>query len=134
MISRSVNRILVADDQEALRKRVCATLIRASFEICGEAQNGREAVEKAAELLPDAVVLDVTMPVLNGLDAAKMIRLTLPQIPILILSVHKSRQLIEEAKKIGVRGYVNKADAGRDLIRALDAVLENSAFFPAEDI
>lgn len=128
----SVYRILVADDQEELRKRVCATLTRARFEICAEAANGKEAVEKAAECRPDAIVLDITMPVLNGLDAARTLRRDQPEIPILILSVHKSKQLLEEAKRIGVQGYVSKSEAGRDLVRALDTILEKKTFFPEE--
>jgi two-component system, NarL family, nitrate/nitrite response regulator NarL len=125
-------RILVADDQEALRKRVCATLSRARFEICAEAGNGMEAVEMAKRQQPDAIVLDITMPVMNGLDAARLIRQNLPSTPILILSVYKSRQLAEEARKIGVSGYVAKSDAGRDLVRALQSVLESKTFFPSD--
>jgi DNA-binding NarL/FixJ family response regulator len=126
-------RILVADDLETVRKRVCSTLTsRADFEVCGEAVNGKDAVEKAKALHPDLIILDITMPELNGFEAARMIRKISPETPILILSVHKSRQLIEEAKKIGVRGYVMKADAGQDLVNAVDTVLQNQTFFPAE--
>jgi DNA-binding NarL/FixJ family response regulator len=126
-------RILVADDQEAVRKRVCSTLTsRKGFEVCGEAENGAEAVEKAKALNPDLIILDITMPLLNGLEAARMIRAESPSTPIVILSVHKSKQLIEEAKKIGVRGYVTKSDAGQDLVKAVDTVLQNQTFFPVD--
>lgn len=128
----SVKRILLADDQEAIRKGVRITLTLGGFEICGEARNGKEAVQKAGELHPDAIVLDITMPVLNGLDAARIIHRLQPETPILILSIHDSRQLVEEAKKIGVQGYVNKSDAGRDLVRALESVLTDHSFFPAQ--
>jgi DNA-binding NarL/FixJ family response regulator len=126
-------KILVADDQEAIRKQVCAILMsRGNCEVCAEAANGKEAVEKAKDFAPDLVILDITMPLLNGLDAARMIRESSPKTPILILSVHKSRQLMEEARKIGVRGYVTKAEAGRDLLKAVDAVLQNKTYFPTE--
>jgi DNA-binding NarL/FixJ family response regulator len=98
-------RVLVADDQEPVRKRICATLAsRPDFEVCAEAANGQEAVDKAKGLRPDLVILDITMPVMNGLDAARMIRESCPTTPIVILSVHRSKQLIEEAQRIGVQG------------------------------
>jgi DNA-binding NarL/FixJ family response regulator len=126
-------RILVADDQEPVRKRVIATLAsRQGFEVCAEAANGLEAVELARETKPDLVVLDITMPEMNGLEAAHQIRGFLPETPILILSVHKGKQLIEEAKKIGVKGYVMKGDAVQKLVQAVDEVLENRTYFPSD--
>jgi DNA-binding NarL/FixJ family response regulator len=126
-------RILVADDQDAVRKRVIETLVsRQGFEICAEAANGLEAVERAKQSKPDLIVLDITMPELNGLDAARRIRSFLPDTPIVILSVHKGKQLMEEARKIGVRGYVTKGEAVQKLGLAVDAVLQNRAFFPTE--
>jgi DNA-binding NarL/FixJ family response regulator len=126
-------RIVVADDQEVVRKRVVATLMsRGDLEVCAEASNGKEAVQKAKELNPDLVILDITMPELNGLDAARQIRSFAPNLPILILSVHKSRQVVEEAKKIGVRGYVTKGDAIQKLLLAVDTVLKDETFFPTE--
>jgi DNA-binding NarL/FixJ family response regulator len=126
-------RIVVADDQEIVRKRVVATLMsRGDLEVCAEAANGKEAVEKVKELRPDLVILDITMPELNGLDAARQIRVLDPDLPILILSVHKSRQVVEEAKKIGVRGYVTKGDAIQKLLLAVDTVLQDQTFFPTE--
>lgn len=127
------SRILIADDQENIRRRVRSTLeSRKDFQVCAEATNGREAIEKTQELKPDLVILDITMPELNGLDAARKIREVSPDTAILILSVHKSKQLMEEAKKIGVRGYVTKGDAGQNLIIAAEAVLQNQTFFPPE--
>ncbi|HXA75853.1 MAG TPA: response regulator transcription factor [Candidatus Acidoferrales bacterium] len=126
-------RIVVADDQAIVRKRVVATLMsRGDLEVCAEACNGKEAVEKARELNPDLVILDITMPELNGLDAARQIRSFAPNLPILILSVHKSKQVVEEAKKIGVRGYVTKGDAIQKLLLAVDTVLQDQTFFPTE--
>jgi two-component system, NarL family, nitrate/nitrite response regulator NarL len=128
-----VVRIVVADDQEVVRKRVVATLTsREDFEVCAEASNGIEAVEKARQLQPDLVILDITMPGLNGLDAARRIREFAPSLPILILSVHKNKQVVEEAKKIGVRGYVTKGDTVQKLLLAVDTVLQDQTYFPTD--
>jgi DNA-binding NarL/FixJ family response regulator len=124
-------RILIADDHEAVRKGVCAILSsREDVEICDEAENGKEAIEKAQSLKPDLIVLDITMPVLSGFEAAREIRKILPHVPILILSMHESNQLIEEAKKIGVQGYVTKTQVGSTLLQAVDALLRKDNFFP----
>jgi two-component system nitrate/nitrite response regulator NarL len=126
-------RILIADDLEAIRRQVSLILTsRPELEVCAEAENGKEAVEKSRELQPDLIILDITMPILNGLDAARRIRTFAPETPILILTVHKSRQLMEEAKKIGVRGYVTKGDAGEKLLDAVDAVTNSQSYFPSE--
>jgi DNA-binding NarL/FixJ family response regulator len=126
-------RILVADDQDAVRKRVIATLLlRKGFEVCAEAANGLEAVEQARQSKPDLILLDITMPEMNGLDAARRIHAFLPDTPILILSVHNGKQLMEEARKIGVRGYVTKGEAVQKLGEAIDAVLRDAPFFPSE--
>ena len=126
-------RILVADDQELVRRRVCSTLMaRSDFEVCGEAANGKEALEKFKELRPDLVILDITMPLMNGLEAARAIHSVSPNTPVLILSVHKSKQLIEEARRIGVRGYVTKEDAVQNIVQAVDAVLQERTFFPPD--
>jgi DNA-binding NarL/FixJ family response regulator len=126
-------RILIADDQPGIRKRVCLTLAgRVGLEVCDEAADGREAVEKAQESHPDLIILDITMPVMNGLEAARKIRKILPDTPILILTMHKSKQLLEEAQKIGVRGYVVKAEAGQNLVAAVKAIQQSQTFFPTE--
>jgi two-component system, NarL family, nitrate/nitrite response regulator NarL len=132
-LDRGRVRILVADDQPGIRKRVCLTLAaRLTLEICDEAANGQEAVEKAQESNPDLIILDITMPLLNGFDAARQIRVFSPDTPILILTMHKSRQLMEEAQKIGVHGYVVKAEAGQSLVNAVTALLQHQTFFPTE--
>jgi DNA-binding NarL/FixJ family response regulator len=124
-------RILIADDHVAVRKGVCAILSsRHDIEVCGEAENGKEAVEKAKQLRPDLIILDVTMPVMSGFDAAREIAKILPEIPILMLSMHESRQLADEARKIGVKGYVTKTQAGETLLKAVDALLDKQMFYP----
>jgi DNA-binding NarL/FixJ family response regulator len=126
-------RVLVADDQPGIRKRVCLTLASiVVLEVCDEAGNGQEAVEQAEESKPDLIILDVTMPVMNGLDAARKIRVFSPKTPILILTMHKSRQLMEEARKIGVQGYIVKAEASQSLVAAMAALKRSQTFFPSE--
>src|ERR1700692_2589590 len=128
---RSSLRILVADDHESVRKGVCVILgTRDDIEVCGEASNGQEAIDKAQELKPDLIIVDITMPVVNGIDAAEAIRKTMPHVPILFLSMHQGRQIIAEAKRIGVRGYVRRSDAAATLLNAVDARLRNEPFFP----
>jgi DNA-binding NarL/FixJ family response regulator len=124
-------RILVADDHEAVRKGVCVILSsRLDIEICGEAVNGGEAVEKAKALKPDLIILDITMPILSGFEAAREIRKKLPEVPILILTMHDSRQLAVEAKKLGVNGFVRKTEAAASLLQAVDSLLDNKTFYP----
>jgi DNA-binding NarL/FixJ family response regulator len=124
-------RILVVDDHEAVRKGICAILShRPDVEQCHEAGNGLEAIEKARELKPHLIVLDVTMPVMSGLTAARTLVRELPESLILLLTMHQSRQLVEEAKSMGIRGYVSKGDAGAKLLDAVDALLRGETFFP----
>jgi two-component system response regulator NreC len=128
-------RILIADDHEAVRKGVCAILgSHTEVEICGEAENGKEAIEKANAMKPDLIILDITMPVLSGFEAAREIRKTLPLVPILILSMHESNQLVEEAKKIGVQGYVTKTQVGGTLLQAVNTLLRKETFFPERSV
>src|SRR5438105_700969 len=123
-------RILIADDHEVVRQGL-RSLLRShpEWDVCGEASDGREAVEKARQLRPDVVVLDVSMPNLNGLEAARCIRKEVPQSEILILSQHESRQMVKEAISAGARGYVVKTDMSRDLISAVEAVSQHRALF-----
>jgi DNA-binding NarL/FixJ family response regulator len=127
---RSAMRILVADDHEAVRKGVCTILAsRSEFEVCGEAANGEEAIEKAISLKPDLVILDINMPVLGGFGAAKEIQRLLPEVRILFFSMHDSGQFVDEAKKAGVQGFVAKDRAGETLVMAVDALLRGQTFF-----
>jgi DNA-binding NarL/FixJ family response regulator len=127
-------RILVADDHETVRKGVSAILTsHQDLEVCGEAANGREAVEKANELQPDLIILDITMPKLNGFEAALEIRKTMPAVPILFLSMHDGRQMLQASKTAGVQGYVTKTQASETLLHAVDALLRGDVFFPTEE-
>jgi DNA-binding NarL/FixJ family response regulator len=122
-------RILVADDHEVVRQGLRRLLeARPGWEICGEASNGREAVEKARELKPDVVVLDHSMPGLNGTEATRQIIERVPRTEVLILTMHGSEELIRGALEAGARGYVLKSDASRDLIAAVHALVEHKAF------
>jgi DNA-binding NarL/FixJ family response regulator len=122
-------RILIADDHDVVRQGVRAVLeAEPAWIICGEAKSGREAVAKAIELRPEVVVLDVSMPELNGLEATRQIRTAVPA-KILILTVHESDQVVTEVLDAGADGYVLKADAGRKLIEAIRALLQNQPFF-----
>src|ERR1700676_3844668 len=123
-------RILIADDHDLMRRGV-KTLLQshAGWEVCGEAKTGREAVEKAEELKPNIVILDISMPDLNGVEAARRIRKASPSVEILILSMHYSDQLIRDIIEAGVRGYIVKSDSGRDLIIAVEALASHKPFF-----
>src|SRR6202022_4695738 len=105
-------RCLLVDDYESVRMGVAAILSsRPDIQICGEASNGKEAIEKARELKPDLIILDVTMPVLDGINSAKEIRTFLPEVPILFFSMHDGVYLVHEAKLAGARGLGNKSKA-----------------------
>lgn len=122
-------RLLIADDHEVVRQGVRAVLERQSgWTVCGEASTGREAVAQAIALQPDVVVLDVSMPGLNGLEATRQIRHAVPA-KILILTVHESDQVVTEVLDAGAHGYVLKADAGRKLVEAIRALLRHQEFF-----
>ncbi len=121
-------RILVADDHEVVRQGVRAVLEgQTGWSVCGEARSGREAVAKATDLRPDVVVLDITMPELNGLEAARQIRRAVSA-KVLILTVHESDQVLTDVLDAGAHGYVLKSDAGRTLVEAIGAVLGGQTF------
>lgn len=123
-------RILIADDHPFVRNGVKNILeAHRGYEVCGEAENGAVAVQKVAELNPDVVILDITMPILNGIEAAREILGKHPNLPIVILSMHESGTQLEAAKRLGIRGYVSKSRAVHDLIRAIDAVVAGKNYF-----
>jgi len=123
-------RILIADDHDLMRRGV-KTLLQShtGWEICGEAKTGREAVDLAEKMRPDIVILDIGMPDLNGMEAARRIRKASPATEILILSVHYSDQLVREIVDAGVRGYIVKSDSDRDLVIAVETLAKHKPFF-----
>ena len=122
-------RVLIADDHPLVRKIVRSTLQQdPQLEVCGEAQDGAEAIEEAQRLRPDVVVLDLAMPVLNGFDAAREIRIKSPGCAIVILSSSVDQRFIDEARKIGVCVYVAKTKAGEALVRAVEAAVQGEDF------
>jgi DNA-binding NarL/FixJ family response regulator len=126
----SVLRILIADDHEVARQGIRSLLeSHAEWEVCGEARDGREAVEYASKLKPDVLLLDIGMPNLNGLDAARQILATTPEARLLILTVHDSEQVVREVLAAGARGFLLKSDAGRDLLAAVEALQHRRTFF-----
>jgi DNA-binding NarL/FixJ family response regulator len=123
-------RILIADDHEVVRRGLCALLqAREGWEICAEAKDGREAVEKSAQLKPDVVILDVGMPNLNGLAATRQLTQHDPHCKVIVLTITDSDQVIREALDAGARGFVLKSDAARDLVSAVEALQRNRMFF-----
>ncbi len=123
-------RVLVVDDHEVVRRGVRALIqSHSNYEVCGEAVDGQDAVEKAQELNPDVIVMDVSMPRLNGLEATHLIRAALPDSEILILSQHDSPEMVRQAFKAGARGYVVKSSIARDLLAALKCVGRGQPFF-----
>jgi DNA-binding NarL/FixJ family response regulator len=123
-------RVLIADDHEVVRQGILS-LVKSlpQFEMCGEATDGREAVQKAKELRPDIVIIDIGMPQLNGLDATRQIMRDRPNTKVLVLTMHDSEQVVREVLEAGARGYLLKSDAGRDLVSALEALQLNKTFF-----
>lgn len=122
-------RVLVADDHRIIRKRVKAVLENhRRFEVCAEVGDGEQAIEEALRVKPDVVVLNVTMPVLGGFEAAREIRAKLPESSIVILSSHADKHFIEEAKKIGARAYVAKTKIGEALIKAIGDAVDSGDF------
>jgi NarL family two-component system response regulator YdfI len=117
--------ILIVDDSPPIRKCI-RTFIeqRTDWKVCGEAENGRMAIEKANDLNPDVVILDMCMPVMNGLDAARQIRKTLPKLPVILFTMYISEELSEKAKAVGINGILSK-EAGLDnLLVSISAVLK----------
>jgi DNA-binding NarL/FixJ family response regulator len=123
-------RILIADDHYVVRAGLRALLeSRPGWEVCAEATNGREAVEKAAKLKPEIAVLDISMPLLNGVEVVRQLRKLAPETQILILTMHESDDLVQQVVEAGARGYILKDDADRILLAAVDALRRKKTYF-----
>jgi DNA-binding NarL/FixJ family response regulator len=125
-------RILVADDHEIVRRGL-VSLIKShpDWEICAEADNGRQAVERANQTKPDIAILDIGMPVLNGLEATRQILREHPAVRVLILTITDTDQAVQAVLDAGARGFLLKSDAARDLVTAVEALAHNKTFFTA---
>ena len=117
-------RLLIADDNSTARQLLRALLeTRDGWQVCGEASNGVEVVAKSAELKPDIIILDLAMPLMDGMHAAQEISAASPTTPILLYTMHSFAGLDLEAKKVGIRAVVNKTDTGNDLLAAIDELI-----------
>jgi DNA-binding NarL/FixJ family response regulator len=126
-------RILLVDDHEVLRRGLRAILTeRADWEICGEASDGRQAVEMAKKLRPDVIVMDLAMPELNGLEATRQIRRVLPRAEVLVLTFDESEALVQEVIAAGARGYVLKNDVSNVLVHAVESLAQHRPYFTSK--
>ena len=129
---KSIVRILLVDDFEPWRRWVVSTLAnQPQFEIVCEVSNGLEAVKRAQELRPDLILMDIGLPKLDGIEATRRILERAPQSNILFVSENRSLDIVQEALRTGGRGYVLKSDAGRELLAAMEAVLQGETFVSA---
>lgn len=121
--------VLLAEDHLIVRKGILALLQpHADIHVLGEAATGREAVELAMELRPDVVVMDISMPQLNGLEATRQIRASVPNSKVLILSAHRDDAYIEQVKEVGAAGYLVKQASPRDLVKAIKEIHKGNTF------
>lgn len=124
-------RILLADDCSAILRSVQTLLEHDGHEVVGLAEDGREAVRLAIELAPDIAILDLSMPIMNGISAAREIHQASPQTGLILLSIHAGEELIVTAMRAGILACVSKGDAGDDLLRAVREVAQGDTFLSA---
>ncbi len=123
-------RVLVADDHEVVRSGIRALLeSQRGIEVCGEAANGAETIEYVKAHKPDLVLLDLVMPEMNGIEVARMIRQASPESDVVILSMHFSEMIAQEALRVGARGYILKSDAHDDLLMAIEQLRQGKTYF-----
>jgi DNA-binding NarL/FixJ family response regulator len=121
---------LIADDHEVVRQGIRMILkSRPEWEVCGEAVNGKDAIEKSNELSPDVIIMDLTMPEMSGIDAAREIGRVKQHPAVLIFTMHEAKHLAETVRNAGAQGLVLKSHAARDLVDALDALIGGGTFF-----
>jgi DNA-binding NarL/FixJ family response regulator len=131
-LARSSARVLVVDDYEPFRRFVCSTLKkRPELQVIGEASDGLEAVQKAKELKPDLILLDVGLPTLNGVDASRRISTVVPGVKIIVVTLINDADIVREVLGDGASGYVLKQDANKELLRAVEVVLQGGQFVSA---
>ena len=116
--------ILIVDDNAVIRRTLRTIFEQEGWKVCGEAGNGREAIDKAHELHPDLIILDLSMPVMNGLEAAPQLRKILPHVPILVFSVYANTLPEQEAEAAGITAVISKADNTRTLVRMARDLLQ----------
>jgi DNA-binding NarL/FixJ family response regulator len=128
-------RVLIVDDHAVIRRGVQGILSTyPEWDLCGEADNGQDAIRLAGELEPEVVIMDVSMPGMNGLEATRIIHDVLPETKVLLLTLHSSSEFVRSAFRAGARGYVLKSDAENELVRALNVVIgEGTYVSPAID-
>ena len=131
-MERPIVRVLIVDDYEPWRRFIRLTLLAdAKFQVIGEVSDGLEAVQKAQELQPDLILLDIGLPKLNGIEAARIVREVSPTSRILFVSQNRASDIVEEALRVGASGYVVKSDAASELLPAVKAVLGGKRFVNA---
>jgi len=124
--------LLIVDDFELVRRRICSLLQEdPNLEVVSEASDGREAVERAQDLQPDVVLLDIGLPGLSGIEAARHIRRVAPKTEILFVSEHRTFEIVKEALSTGARGYVVKSDAVDELVAGVKAVSDHQRYVSA---
>ncbi len=128
---KSRTRVLVVDDQPSIRKALRSLLeTQSTFQLCGEAKDGFEALEKVQELDPEIILMDISMPGMDGLEATRRIRKDHPTTEVLIITQFQSAQAAQAARSAGATGYLSKSDAGHYLLKALTTLGEHRPFFP----
>jgi DNA-binding NarL/FixJ family response regulator len=122
-------RVLIVDDHAFIRRGV-QTILHSfpEWEFCGEADNGRDAIRLAEELKPEVIIMDLSMPGLNGIEATRAIRKVQPSVKVVLLTLHESAELVRHAFRAGARGYLLKTDAEQELIKALTVVVGEGSY------
>jgi DNA-binding NarL/FixJ family response regulator len=124
-----MTRVLIVDDHAFIRRGV-QTILHPypEWEFCGEAENGKDAIRLADELKPEIIIMDVSMPGLNGIEATRAIRKSQPEVKVVLLTLHESAELLRSAFRAGARGYLLKTDAEQELVKALSVVAGEGAY------
>jgi len=122
------HRVLIADDHDIVREGIKNLLQHGGYEIAGEAGNGRDAVALSKKLRPDVILLDISMPVLNGIDAAREIHVICPQAKMILLTMHQEEHFVLEALRAGITGYLLKTHLSVDIVKAIEATLRGEVY------